>query len=389
MRSNSKTTLSALKRESKKLKDQNMNFLPNIFWSKQINSLGLEGKSIHSMHDEKKFSLLNQKMGKKVLICDAMDPEGIILLKQFGFIVVNKPAISYEELKKHVIDCDVLVVRSRTKVTREIIDSGRNLKVIVKIGSGVDNIDVEYAEKKGVKVISTPEAVTNAVAELTIGLLLSLAREIPKANCAMKREEWIKDDLKGWELRGKTIGIIGCGRIGRRVAQIAKAFGMKILAYDIDPSCKEFLKNIEAKLVPFEELLRKSDVITIHVPLTPQTRYMIGEKEIQQMKDGAYIINTSRGAVIDEKALFNALQSGKIAGAALDVYEKEPPEDYSLIKLANVICTPHIGAQTREGQKCASKMAAKKNSRILFNATGERATVRAKLITAVAMLRRL
>lgn len=303
---------------------------------------------------------LSQGIGKKVLICDIMDSEGISLLKQFGFIVINKPSISYEELKNYVADCDVLVVRSRMKVTKEIINASKNLKMIVKVGSGVDNIDVEYAGKKSIKVVSTPEAVTNAVAELTIGLLLSLARQIPKADYAMKEGRWIKDELKGWELNGKTLGIIGCGRIGRKVAQIAKSLGMKILVYDIDSTCEEFIKKIEGKLVSFEELLRKSDVITIHVPLTPQTYHMISEKEIQQMKNGVYIINTSRGAVINEKALFNALQSGKIAGAALDVYEVEPPKDYSLIKLANVICTPHIGAQTMKAQKLASKMVAEK-----------------------------
>lgn len=296
----------------------------------------------------------------KVLVCDAIDPEGINLLKRFGFKVTNKPDISYEELKKEVADYDVLIVRSRTKVTREIIDAGKNLKIIARAGAGVDNIAVDYAEGKGIKVICASEAVANAVAELTVGLMISLARQISRADRAMKDGKWIKSELEGWELCGKTLGIVGCGRIGQRVAQIAKALGMKVLVSDINCPSMDLLNEFRARLVPLEELLRESDVITLHVPLNSQTRHMIGEKEIQQMKDGVYIINTSRGAVMDEKALFEALKSGKVAGAALDVYEKEPPTNYSLLTLPNVVCTSHIGAQTKEAQKDASVVVAKK-----------------------------
>ncbi|MEM2995231.1 MAG: HAD-IB family phosphatase [Candidatus Bathyarchaeia archaeon] len=296
----------------------------------------------------------------KVLVCDPIDNEGIELLRNYGFEVIVKPEITVEELKGKLADYHVLIIRSKTKITKEIIDAGENLKVIARAGAGVDNIDVEYAEKKGIKVVCTSDAVARAVAELTIGLIIALARQIPKADNAMKEGKWIKHEIKGWELYGKTIGIIGFGRIGRKVAKLAKAFEMKILVCELNNPPENLLKELDAQLMPLEELLRKSDIVTLHVPLTKQTYHMIDENQISQMKNGAYIINTSRGQVINEKALFKALETGKIAGAALDVYEMEPPEDYSLIRLPNVICTPHIGAQTMEAQKYTSLAVARK-----------------------------
>jgi len=296
----------------------------------------------------------------KVLVCDPIHEDGIKILKDAGFQVDINPEISYEELKEKVRDYDVLVVRSRTKVTKEIIDAGEKLKVVGRAGAGIDNIDVEAAKEKGVKVLNTPEAPAIAVAELTIGLLLSLARQIPRADSSMKDGRWAKKEFRGWQLNGKTLGVVGLGHIGEKVARLAKAFGMKILITKRTPPSPEILKELEAEFVSLDELLRRSDVISLHVPLTPQTYHMIGEKEIQLMKDGAFIINTSRGAVVDEKALFNALKSGKLGGAALDVYEMEPPKDYSLMKLPNVVCTPHIGAQTVEAQRAASTLLAQK-----------------------------
>ena len=296
----------------------------------------------------------------KVLVCDPIHEDGIKILKDAGFQVDINPDISYEELKEKVRDYDVLVVRSRTKVTKEIIDAGEKLKVVGRAGAGIDNIDVEAAKEKGVKVLNTPEAPAIAVAELTIGLLLSLARQIPRADSSMKEGRWAKKEFRGWQLNGKTFGVVGLGHIGEKVARLAKAFGMKILITKRTPPSPEILKELEAEFVSLDELLRRSDVISLHVPLTPQTYHMIGEKEIQLMKDGAFIINTSRGAVVDEKALFNALKSGKLGGAALDVYEMEPPKDYSLMKLPNVVCTPHIGAQTVEAQRAASTLLAQK-----------------------------
>ena len=296
----------------------------------------------------------------KVLVCDPIHEDGIKILKDAGFQVDITPEISYEELKEKVRDYDVLVVRSRTKVTKEIIDAGEKLKVVGRAGAGIDNIDVEAAKEKGVKVLNTPEAPAIAVAELTIGLLLSLARQIPRADSSMKDGRWAKKEFRGWQLNGKTLGVVGLGHIGEKVARLAKAFGMKILITKRTPPSPEILKELEAEFVSLDELLRRSDVISLHVPLTPQTYHMIGEREIQLMKDGAFIINTSRGAVVDEEALFNALKSGKLGGAALDVYEMEPPKDYSLMKLPNVVCTPHIGAQTVEAQRAASTLLAQK-----------------------------
>ena len=296
----------------------------------------------------------------KVLVCDPIHEDGIKILKDAGFEVDINPDISYEELKGKVRDYDVLVVRSRTKVTREIIEAGEKLKVVGRAGAGIDNIDVEAAKEKGVKVLNTPEAPAIAVAELTIGLLLSLARQIPRADSSMKEGRWAKKEFKGWQLNGKTLGVVGLGHIGEKVARLAKAFGMKILITKRTPPSPEILKELEAEFVPLDELLKRSDIVSLHVPLTSQTYHMIGEREIQLMKDGAFIINTSRGAVIDEKALFKALKSGKLGGAALDVYEVEPPEDYSLMKLPNVICTPHIGAQTVEAQRAAATLLAQK-----------------------------
>ncbi|MEM3361303.1 MAG: phosphoserine phosphatase SerB [Candidatus Bathyarchaeia archaeon] len=307
---------------------------------------------ISKRHVEENVS--EKRLKPRVLICDPIDKEGVKLFQMSGFEVLNKPGIAYEELKKEVANCDVLIVRSRTKVTKEIIDAGKNLKVVARAGAGVDNIDVEYAEKKGIKVICASDAVANSVAELTIGLILSLARQIPRADREMKNGKWIKNELEGWELRGKTLGIIGFGRIGQRVAQLAKAFGMRILVYDLNQPSENSLNELGAQLVSLEKLLSDSDVITLHVPLTNQTYHMIGKDEMERMKDGVYIVNTSRGLVVDEEALFEALKTGKIAGAALDVYEKEPPNSCLVVKLQNVVCTPHIGAQTVEAQKDAS-----------------------------------
>ncbi len=189
---------------------------------------------------------------------------------------------------------------------------------------------------------------------------MSLARNIPLADRSMKERKWTKKNLIGWELRGKTLGTIGLGNIGEKVARLAKAFGMKILITKRTPPAPALLKELEAEFVPLQELVQRSDIVTIHVPHTPQTHHMIGEKEIQLMKEGAFLINTSRGAIVDEKALLKALKSGKLGGAALDVYEVEPPSDWTMMQLPNVVCTPHIGAQTEEAQKIASKLIAEK-----------------------------
>jgi len=296
----------------------------------------------------------------KVLICDPIDEEGIQKLEEAGFSVEVKPTISSEELLKTVHNYDVLIVRSRTKVTKEVIEAGKRLKLVGRAGAGLDNIDVGEAEKRGLKVLNTPEAPAEAVAELTLGLMLALARNVPNADRAVKEGKWIKKELMGWELKGKTLGTIGLGNIGERVAKLARAFGMRILITKRTLPDPSLLKELEAEFVPLAQMLKQSDVVTIHIPYNPQTHHMIGEKELQLMKRGAYLINTSRGAIVDEKALLKALQSGMLGGAALDVYEVEPPTDWSLMRLPNVVCTPHIGAQTEEAQKTASLLLAEK-----------------------------
>jgi len=300
------------------------------------------------------------KTSIKVLVCDPIDNEGIKKLEKAGFNVTIKTTISNDELKTTVSNYDVLIVRGRTKVTKETIEAGTRLKLIGRAGVGLDNIDLKTADKKGVKVLNTPEAPAEAAAELTMGLMLALARSIPSADTAMKEGRWIKKDLMGWELKGKTLGVIGLGNVGERVAKLAKAFGMKILITKRTLPDPALLKELEAEFVPLHELLKKSEIITIHVPYTPQTHHMIGEKEMQLMKKGSYLVNTSRGAVVDEKALLKALQSQRLGGAALDVYESEPPTNWTLMQLPNVVCTPHIGAQTEEAQRTASELIAQK-----------------------------
>ena len=300
------------------------------------------------------------KQNIKILICDPMENEGIQKLEGAGFTVDVKPTITSEELKKTVSNYDVLIVRSRTKVTKEIFEAGKQLKLVGRTGAGLDNIDLEAAQKKGVTVFNTPEAPAEGVAELTMGLMLALARSIPSADKAMKEGKWIKKDLMGWELKDKILGTIGLGNIGERAAKLARAFGMKILIKKRTPPDPAILKELEAEFVSLQELLKRSDIVTIHVPYSSQTHHMIGAKELQLMKKGSYLINTSRGAIVDEKALLEALQSQRLRGAALDVYEVEPPTNWTLMQLPNVVCTPHIGAQTEEAQKTASVLIAEK-----------------------------
>ena len=301
----------------------------------------------------------------RILVCDPIHEEGIEKLKQAGFEVDVNPTISGKELRGVVSRYDVLIVRSRTKVTEEIIKIGNRLKAIGRAGAGLDNIDVDAAEKRGVAVLNTPEAPAQAAAELTIGLMISLARRIPLADRTMKEGKWLKGKLRGWQLGGKTLGVIGLGNVGERVARVAKALGMRILITKRTPPAPELLRELEAEFVPLTELLRRSDIVTLHVPLTPQTRHMIRAGELQIMKDGAFLVNTSRGAVVNERALLDALRSGKLAGAALDVYGAEPPTELALIRLPNVVATPHIGAQTLESRRAAALMMAQKLIKLL------------------------
>ncbi len=301
----------------------------------------------------------------RVLVCDEIDRKGIEIMKKNGLQVDYKPEIKPDELERSVKDYDILVVRSRTKVTKEIIDANPKMKIIARVGVGLDNIDVKYAESKNIRVINAEVAAMNAVAELVVGLMLSLARSIPRADAAMKDGKWLKKELKGVEIKGRYLGIVGVGKIGRRIGRIARGFGMNLIGYDVVPIDQQFVREVGLVVTDLNTLLSSADFVTLHVPLTDDTKHMINEQRLNLMKKTACIINTSRGAVIDEQALYNALKEGKIAGAALDVFEVEPPTNSDLVKLPNVVCTPHIGAQTVEAQELATNVIAERIIQIL------------------------
>jgi len=288
-----------------------------------------------------------------VLITDGLDQSGQSILRA-NAKVDDQSGISAEDLIKVIPNYDALIVRGRTKVTASVMDVASRLKVIGRAGVGVDNIDLDAAKKHNITVVNAPMSTTIAVAELTFGLLLTLAREIPRADAGMKQGQWLKKELEGVELNGKTLGLIGFGRIGVEVGKRASAFGMNVIAYD--PLISE--DDIEARgaePVSIQDLYAWSDFISLHLPLNVQTRDMIGPLAFSQMKDGVRIVCAARGGIIDESALLNALNSGKVAGAALDVFEKEPPGLTDAVSHPRVIATPHIGAQTAEAQSRASE----------------------------------
>ncbi len=288
----------------------------------------------------------------KVLISDSIHEAGIELLKRHAEVEVAT-SLSEDELVAKVAEANALIVRSATKVTRRVIEAGRNLMVIGRAGVGVDNIDLKAATERGIVVVNAPDASSITVAEHTFGLMLALARRIPQANASLKAKKWEKKKFLGVELRGKTLGILGLGRIGSEVVRKAKAFGMRCIAYD--PYIPEKLaEELGVEVVELDELLERSDFISIHAPLTESTKRMIDDSAIEKMKRSAYIINCARGGIIDEDALYRALSSGRIAGAALDVFEREPPFDSPLLELENCIVTPHLGASTEEAQRYAS-----------------------------------
>jgi D-3-phosphoglycerate dehydrogenase len=292
----------------------------------------------------------------RVLIACPSVGEGISLMRAAGLEVDHRPNITQEEFDRIYHEYEAVVVRGNIRV-RPVAGRGR-LRLVVRAGSGVDNIAVEEMERLGVKVQNTPDAVAESVAEITIGLMLSLARGIVRAASALSRGEWLKRGLMGVELMNKTLGIIGFGRIGRALARIAAGIGMRILVYDVVQFEPEDLARLGAEQVGLERLLSESDFVSIHVPLKEDTRLMIGEREIRMMKPTAYLVNTARGGVVDEEALKKALREGWIAGVALDVFSEEPPRDLELLSMPNLIPTPHIGAQTRESQERASLEAA-------------------------------
>jgi len=296
----------------------------------------------------------------KVIVCDAIDEIGINILKKAGLVVDYKPEIQPDELLSTVSKFNVIIVRSRTKITRNVIDAAPNVKIIARVGVGLDNIDTEYAESKGVKVLNAAEAAMNAVSELVIGHMIALSRSIPKANDGLKNGKWLKKELVGSELRGKYVGIIGVGNIGRNIGRIAKCLRMNLIGYDIFPINQDYIREVSMIKTDLKTLLENSDFVTCHVPLTEKTKHLINSETLSYMKPTSFLINTSRGEIVDEKSLFVALSENKIAGAALDVFEIEPPTNTELLKLPNIICSPHIAAQTKEAQELASTVIAEK-----------------------------
>jgi D-3-phosphoglycerate dehydrogenase len=302
----------------------------------------------------------------KVLIADQINEKGIDELKDIADVVVQTD-ITPEELVDSIADYDAIVVRSRTKVTREVIEASKKMKIIARAGVGVDNVDVGAATEKGIMVVNAPESTSITVAEHTMGVLLSLARKISIADKSVKEGKWEKNKFMGSELSGKTLGIIGMGRIGSQVATRCQAFNMEVLVND-PYITEDVAAKLGAKIVDRETLFREADVISIHVPLTPETKHSIAQEQFQQMKENACIINCARGGIINEEDLYQALKNDEIGGAGLDVFEKEPPVGSPLLELDNLVATPHIGASTREAQRDAAIIVAKEIKKVL---TGE------------------
>ncbi len=300
-------------------------------------------------------------MALRVLICDPIHQDGVDLLRDAGCEVTERPKITKEELLAEAKNFEVLVVRGRTKITADVISAATYLKVIARSGVGLDNIDREAAEKRGITVLSTPGAPATSVAELAVGLMISASRQIPLADQAMKQGQWTKAQLHGHELRGKTLGVVGVGgRIGSEVARIAAhGFGMRVIGYDA-VNVAQKAKQIGFEVISgLDALFEKADIVSIHVPYTTSTHHLVNESRIRRMKKNAILVNTSRGDIADGKALLAAIKEGRLAGVGLDVFHDEPPkEDWEkeLASLSNgsSVCTPHIGAQTFECQRLES-----------------------------------
>ncbi len=275
------------------------------------------------------------------------------------FEIDYSPQITREELELKIPNYEVLIVRSRTKIDASLIEKAKSLRIIGRPGTGLDNIDLNAASAKGVEVVNSPESLVEAVAEHVVGLMLALARKIPAADASTHAGEWEKERILGVELSGRTLGIVGLGRIGRRVAEIVRTLGMSIIGYDVVEISPEILQSIGCKIVDLDTLFSSSDFITLHVPLSPETVRMVDTRRLSLMQKTAFLVNASRGGVIDEAALTSALQGGLLAGAALDVFEKEPPTG-AILAAPNLIATPHIGGQTIEAQtKAISVVGAK------------------------------
>ncbi len=290
--------------------------------------------------------------GYRILVSDGLSEEGLARLRSIGEVTAD-PKIAPLDLIAALPAYDALVVRSRTKVTASVLEAGKRLKVVGRAGVGVDNIDVPAAQQRGITVVNSPLAATAAVAEHTLALMLALARGIPAADRSMKADRWEKSSFMGSELLGKTLGLLGIGRIGAYVANLGRAFGMQVLAYD-PYLTDDRIRQLQAEPVGFEDLLRRGDYISLHLPLTGGTRGLLGAQQFALMKAGTRLVCTARGGVVDEDALRAAVDSGMLAGAALDVFTYEPPPPGSIAAHPKVIASPHIGAQTKEAQARAA-----------------------------------
>ncbi len=305
-------------------------------------------------------------MKPKILFTEKIHKNALDLAASFADVTVDA-GLAQPDLIKKISGFDALVVRSATKVTKEVIDAGKNLKVIGRAGVGLDNIDVDAASRKGILVVNSPEASTVAVAELVFGGLLSLNRKIVHAHHSMRSGKWERSRFEGSEAYGKTLGIIGFGRIGREVALRAKAFGMHLQVFDPnikEESTAEYGVKYQKHL---EDLLKHCDVVTIHVPLTDKTRNLIGAKELASMKKSSVVINIARGGIVNEKALYDALKDNVIRGAVLDVFESEPPTNVPFKDLDNIVLTPHLGASTEEAQISAGTVVVEKIKDFFMN----------------------
>jgi D-3-phosphoglycerate dehydrogenase len=297
-------------------------------------------------------------MAFRILVSDSIPKSSVGLLRAApGVDVVEKVGLTEEQLLPLVADIDAWVVRSATKVTRRLIEAAPRLRWVGRAGAGLDTIDVAAAKERGIEVMNVPGANSIAVAELAFGLLLALFRRLPEADASLRRGEWLKSKLMGRELRGKTLGLVGLGKIGRAVARRAAAFEMRCLAHDPLVAAEE-IRAAGAEPVSMEDLLARSDVVTLHLPVTPETRKLFNAERIASMKRGAVLLNAARGDLVDEAALLEALRSGHLAGAALDVFAVEPTGKNPLLELPNVVASPHIGASTLEAQEaCGDEIA--------------------------------
>ncbi|MFC1904707.1 phosphoglycerate dehydrogenase [Chloroflexota bacterium] len=315
----------------------------------------------------------------KVLIADSVSDEGIDILRPHAQVDV-KTGLKPEELISIIGDYEALVVRSQTQVSAKVIEAGNKLQVIARAGVGIDNVDVEEATRRGIVVVNAPTGNTISAAEHTIALMLSLARHIPQANSVLKSGVWRRNDFMGSEVRDKTLGIIGLGNIGSEVAKRARGLEMKIVGYDLLTSV-DHARKLQVELIPLKQVLTEADFITLHIPLTASTKGIIGAKELAMVKPTAYIINCARGGLIDEEAMVKAINEGKLAGAAVDVFETEPITQSILFENDSIIVTPHLGASTTEAQAAAAKDVAEQVIDV-FKGQSPRSAVNAAFIPA-------